>query len=171
MSPIRDLHSLWLDLTHGKPVSQELDHDSHREAVSKHGITEIGIERTGGEGLGPGFLAIIQADGMVFYEGRYGVPLIGEYKGVAAYGRFDGLAELAEEIQFFNLPDGYYYPMTCCPFVYIYVKKGDRQKVIQNYAGAGPRVLWAFEQLIDDVIKETLERSIPCLPRKGLSRR
>jgi hypothetical protein len=162
MNTIRNLHDLWLALTQGNPVLKECD---ERPEDGSHGITEIGIERTAGESTGGVYRAIIQFDGNVFYEGLYGVPHIGEHKGKIYPCSFDQLAMCAEEIQFFNLEDGYFYPVTCCPFVYTYVKKGDKQKVVQNYAGAGPRVLWAFEQLIDEALRNTKwERSVIPLP-------
>ncbi len=120
MDRIIDFHKLWLELAQGKPVSKlmVMGHDSKETYASKYGITEIGIERTGGEGPGEVYRAVIQADGMVFYEGRYGVPCIGEYEGKIDPFRFSNLAAFVEEIRFFDLMDGYSYSMLCCSFVY-----------------------------------------------------
>jgi hypothetical protein len=157
---MRNLGDLYIELVKDEKNSKERMpiYDvcgSWDEAISKLGISEIGVQRTECDGTCPIYVAIIQSDGTVFYEGRDYVPRIGEYKGKIDSASFGRLAEFAEEIQFFNLEDSYYHLITDSAGVYTYVKKGDRQKVVHNYADAGPRVLWAFEKLIDEALRWT----------------
>lgn len=52
------------------------------------------------------------------------------------------------------MEDTYSCPVTDFPNVYTMVKMRGKQKVVKNYANAGPSKLWAIEQLIDKLLLE-----------------
>jgi hypothetical protein len=123
---------------------------------SKHGIAEIGLERTRCLTNCPAYTVIINADGTFRYTGEYGVERIGEYTGRVSIGKLNQVMSFINESLFMGFEDTYSANFLDAPTTYVMVKKGNETKVIENYANSGPATLWAIEQLIDDLL-ETAE--------------
>jgi hypothetical protein len=124
--------------------------------LSKHGIAEIGLERTRCLTNCPAYTVIINADGTFRYTGEYGVERIGEYTGRVSVGKLNQVMSFINESLFMGFEDTYSASFLDAPTTYVMVKKGNQTKVIENYANSGPATLWAIEQLIDDLL-ETAE--------------
>jgi hypothetical protein len=51
-----------------------------------------------------------------------------------------------------DLADAYTIAVTDNPTVYTTVVMNGQRKIISNYANAGPKTLWAIEELIDHLL-------------------
>jgi hypothetical protein len=81
---------------------------SHEEVRStNHGITEIGIERTGCFGSCPRYTFIVKSDGTFRYKGFEYVERKGEFSGTIPVGYFHQLAQFVKDSDFMELEDGY----------------------------------------------------------------
>jgi Domain of unknown function (DUF6438) len=123
---------------------------------SKHGIAEIGLERTRCYANCPAYTVIIKADGTFRYTGEYGVERMGEHTGTVSVGSLNQVMSFINESLFFGFEDSYSANFLDAATTYIMAKKGNETKVIENYANSGPATLWAIEQLIDGLL-ETAE--------------
>lgn len=147
-------------------------------ASTNHGITEIGIERSGCYGDCPIYTFIAKNDGTVRYKGekyvertvprtvtgilkhsRYnGVQYVertGEFTGTIPVWYFHRLAEFIKDLAYTELQDDYTRLVSDNSTTYTMVVMNGKRKTVSNYANAGPTKLWAIEQLIDDLMAET----------------
>ena len=126
---------------------------SHDEVAStNHGITEIGIERSGCFGTCPIYTFIIKSDGTFRYKGIEYVERKGEFVGTIPVWYFHRLAQFIRDSGYMELEDTYTRMVTDNPTTYTMVVMNGKRKTISNYANAGPTKLWAIEQLIDDLM-------------------
>src|SRR5262245_9818082 len=110
---------------------------SHAEADStKHGITEIGIERTGCFGTCPIYTFIIKSDGTFRYNGFAYVERQGEYSGTISLWHFHRLAQFIKDSGYMELEDGYTRAVTDSPTTYTMVVMNGKRKTVSNYAEA-----------------------------------
>jgi Domain of unknown function (DUF6438) len=123
---------------------------------SKHGIDEIGLERTRCLTNCPAYTVIINADGTFRYTGEYGVEHMGEHTGTVSVGELNQVMSFIAESLFSGFEDTYSANFLDAPTTYVMVKTGNETKVIENYGNTGPATLWAIEQLIDNLL-ETAE--------------
>jgi hypothetical protein len=119
---------------------------------TNHGITEIGIERTGCFGSCPAYTFIIKSDGTFRYKGEKYAQRQGEFTGTVPAGEFDHLAQFIKDAGFMQLSDTYERAITDSSTVYTMIVMSGQRKVISDYAQAGPSKLWAIERLIDDLL-------------------
>src|SRR5678815_4416854 len=128
---------------------------SHDEVAStNHGITEIGIERSGCFGTCPIYTFIVKSDGTLRYKGTKHVEREGEFAGTIPVWYFHHLAQFVRDSGYTELEDGYRQGVTDTdhPTTYTMVVMNGKRKTVSNYANAGPTKLWAIEQLIDDLM-------------------
>ena len=121
-------------------------------ASTNHGITEIGIERTGCYGTCPSYTFIVKSDGTFRYKGLDHVERKGEFSGRISVWSFHQLAQFIRDSSYLELEDGYTGMDTDNPTTYTMVVMNGKRKTVSNYANAGPTKLWAIEQLIDDLM-------------------
>lgn len=119
-------------------------------------ITTIGIERTRCLTDCPAYTFIVQADGTFRYTGEYGVERLGEYTGTVEKGTLNQVLRFIDESDFMSFDSSYTTPFLDNATTYTLVTKQGEQKVIENYANAGPATLWAIEELIAGLL-ETAE--------------
>jgi hypothetical protein len=126
---------------------------SHDEVAStNHGITEIGIERTGCYGTCPSYTFIVKSDGTFRYKGVKFVEHEGEFTGKIPFWRFHELAQFIKDSGYMELEDYYARGITDNPTTYTMVVMNGKRKTVRNYANAAPSKLWAIEHLIDGLM-------------------
>lgn len=150
---IAELHQKWIrprntDSSKQKERFETLDQP-------KHGVTEIGIERTACHGSCPVYTFVLKADGKVRYVGEEHVRRKGTHTGRISTGQFNRLAEFAAESGYMNLESVYDLP-TVADFhtTYTTVVLADKRKLVKNYGDLGPTKLWVFQQAIDSLLAE-----------------
>jgi hypothetical protein len=132
---------------------------------TNHGITEIGIERTGSVRGGPIFTFIVKSDGTFRYMGEKEVERTGEYTGTFPVGHFHQLAQFIRDSGYMGFENEYRREVTDRATTYTMVVMDGQRKVIRNYANTGPTALWAVENLIDDLMaKSTWKDGLPLAP-------
>jgi len=131
-------------------------------AVTGHAQTEISaisLERTSCYGTCPSYKVIAYRDGRIHYEGKDYVTTKGKRISAISPRQFAILTKKIEEIGFFSLnneyssitdPDGSITVVTDQPTYITTVTKGAVTKKVENYYG-GPKRLYEFEQLIDEI--------------------
>jgi len=128
---------------------------SHEEVEStKHGITEIGVERTICFGTCPAYTFIVKSDGTFRYKGEEHAKRKGEFTGRIELWDFHRLAQFIKDSGYMNLENDYFRAVTDNPTTFTTVVLEGRRKIVRNYADAGPTKLWAIEQLIDDLMNK-----------------
>ncbi|MGL4610249.1 MAG: DUF6438 domain-containing protein [Trueperaceae bacterium] len=120
---------------------------------SKHGISEVGLERSRCLTDCPAYTVILNADGTFRYTGEYGVERMGEHTGTISVGELNQVFSFINESLFMGFEDTYSADFLDAPTTYIMIKKGKDLKIIENYANTGPATLWAIEQLIDGLLE------------------
>jgi Domain of unknown function (DUF6438) len=120
---------------------------------SKHGIDEIGLERTRCLTNCPAYTVIIKADGTFRYKGEYGVERMGEHTGQVEVGQLNQVMSFISESLFSGFEDTYSANFLDAPTTYVMMKTGNETTVIENYANSGPATLWAIETLMDDLLE------------------
>ena len=129
---------------------------SRRDSVvsTNHGITELGIERTLCFGTCPAYTFIVKSDGTFRYVGEKYAQRQGAFTGTIPTYSFHRLARFIKDSGYMELSDTYDRQITDNPTVFTMVVMDGKQKVVSDYAGAGPSKLWAIEKLIDDLMVE-----------------
>lgn len=122
--------------------------------VVNHGVTEIGIERTGCFGTCPAYTFVITSTGKCRYEGGAHAKIEGKKTGSVSMVQFHRLAEFLRDLQFFALKDEYSASITDAASTFTTAVIGGKRKTIHDYAGLGPARLWAIEQLLDGMLTE-----------------
>jgi hypothetical protein len=123
---------------------------------TSHGISEIGIERTGCFGTCPEYTFIARSDGTFRYKGVDCVERKGEFTGRISLSFFHQLAQFIRDSGYLDLEPGYALPITDHPSVCTMVVMNGKRKTVRNYANAGPTKLWAIEELIDDMMRRAI---------------
>ena len=146
---IQEYHSKHANRDASKPrrLTKEVEGD-------KHGVTEIGIERTPCFGTCPAYTFIARSDGSFTYSGDSNVKRKGKFTGKVSEYQFNQLARFIRESGYMELDDEYFTMVTDHPTVYTLVVMNDKKKTVSNYANAGPAKLWAIEQLIDKMMDD-----------------
>ena len=116
-------------------------------------ISEIGIERTRCLVNCPAYTLIIQKDGTFRYTGEYGVERLGEHTGMVDKGTLNQVLQFVDESNFMDFQNSYTTPFLDSATTYTLVTKKGEQKVVENYANAGPATLWAIETLIAGLLE------------------
>lgn len=142
-----EIHDLYLK-SGGLPYDM-VPTDPSRGAITDHGITEIGIERTVCFFACPDYTFIARSDGTFRYLGRDHVDHIGLRTGTIPVAEFNGLAQFIKESGYMELSGRYVGGFTDQPTTYSMVIMDGQRKIIMNYGNAGPTKLWAIEELID----------------------
>jgi len=124
---------------------------SSSESLRVLGISEIAIERTPCYGLCATYTLRFYADGSVTYDGQANVKAVGRRQGRIDIREFARLAQLANDIGYFDLSDNYDCLVTDNPTVYTSVVHDGVRKTIRHYAveRTGPPRLEAFELMVD----------------------
>jgi hypothetical protein len=139
------------DLYHSSGGGVVRQTESFGDAMGQ-GITEIGIERTACFGWCPVYTFIVKNDGTFRYSGEDYVERKGSFAGTVPKYDFNMLAQFIRESGYMDLADGYTNPVTDNPTVYTMVRMNGRRKIVSSYANAGPKELWAIEELIDHLL-------------------
>lgn len=121
-------------------------------SLNNNPISKIGIERTFCYGTCPAYQLIVHRSGKVSYTGYGHVKRQGEHSGSIPSYHLRSLFAYINESDFFNLKNSYSYPITDNSSTYTLVVKAGREKIIKNYANAGPLTLWSIEQHIDSLL-------------------
>ena len=122
--------------------------------VLNHGVTEIGIERTGCFGTCPAYTFVITSAGKCRYEGGAHAKIEGKKTGSVSMIQYHRLAEFLRDMQFFALKDEYSASITDAASTFTTAVIAGKRKTIHNYAGLGPARLWAIEELLDGMLTE-----------------
>ena len=135
-----------------KPGDPEKSRSHAEVASTNHGIAEIGIERTGCYGTCPAYTFIVKRDGTFRYQGGKYAERQGEFYGTVPVRDFHQLAQFIKDSGYMSLEDTYARMVTDNSTTYTMVVMDGKQKVIKNYADAGPTKLWAIQQLMDNLM-------------------
>jgi hypothetical protein len=119
---------------------------------TNHGITEIGIERTGCFGSCPSYTFVVNSEGSFRYSGGEYAKRVGKFTGTISIGEFHELARFIRDSDYMKLENEYRTGVTDSATTFTMVVMNGRKKIISNYAESGPTKLWAIEHLIDDLM-------------------
>lgn len=148
---IADLHQKWV-----RPKAADTSTQKVRfEALSnpKHGVTEIGLERTACHGTCPIYTVIFKSDGTFRYVGDAHVARKGKHTGRISPDQFNQLSEYLLESGFLNLDATYDLPQIAdFPTTYTMAVVDTKRKLVKNYGDLGPVKLWALQQSIDSLL-------------------
>lgn len=144
---IEQLYRKWVRPKDGDTAAQQKRFEQLGEP--RHGITEIGLERSACFGDCPVYSVIIKSDGTFRYVGEGNVARKGTHTGEISTWDFNQLAEFIVESGYMNLESNYDVPITDLPAAYTTVVLNGKRKLIRNYGGLGPVRLWMLEQAID----------------------
>jgi hypothetical protein len=126
---------------------------SHDEVSSdKHGITQIGLERTLCYGSCPAYSVIINSDGSFIYNGYDFVGKIGTFTGTVSKWKLRTLLQFIKDTNIVFFQNSYFRAITDKSTAYTMIQMKGRTKIIRNYANSGPTTLWAIEELIDKLL-------------------
>jgi hypothetical protein len=126
---------------------------SHDEVNStNHGITEIGIERSGSVWGGPIYTFVARSDGTFRYKGDKDVERTGEISGSIPVWQFHQLAKFIRDSGYMEFEESYTRIVADNRTTYTMVLMNGKRKTVSNYANAGPIKLWAIEELIDELM-------------------
>lgn len=118
----------------------------------RHGVTEIGMERTPCFGTCPAYSVIIKADGTFRYEGIAHVKRKGKHTGRISATEFNQLADFLVASGYAKLHPNYEVNVTDMPTTYTTAVIKKQRKVVKNYGDCGPVQLWALQAAIDGVL-------------------
>ena len=124
------------------------------EPEQARGITEISLRRTMCYGPCPVDQVVLRSDGTATYTGTSDVARLGTYEGKFSRWQFKRLAELLESRDFFKMRGRYLEPVPDQASVITRAVRGGKEKVVDNYAGAGPIELWGIKMAIRGVVAE-----------------
>ena len=142
-----------LYLAPGGPAKDVQQIDSLPFLHTDHGITEIGIERTGCFGTCPIYTLVVKNDGSFRYVGKANVEHMGAHTGRIRDGAFDWLAQFIKDSRYMGLKDGYVRQVTDLATTYTMVTMKGQSKIVRDYGAAGPSSLLVTEVLIDRLLE------------------
>jgi hypothetical protein len=120
--------------------------------ITNHGVTLVGIEHTVCFGTCPAYTFIVKNDGTFRYKGEKYAERQGDFTGTVPACEFHRLAQFIKDSGYMQLSNTYERGITDQSSVLTMVVMNGRQKIISDYAAAGPPRLWAVEQLIDGLL-------------------
>ncbi len=121
---------------------------------TNHGITEIGIERTGCFGSCPVYTCIVRSDGFVRYTCVAHVKRLGNWEARLDPYIFHRTANFIVISGYLGMRDEFTVAITDGDTVYTMITRGKQRKVFSNYANSGPDKLWVLQRLIDGMVSE-----------------
>ena len=122
----------------------------------RHGVLQVGLERTACFGECPVYTAVIHATGLVEYQGDWHVDRLGEHRGRVSLYDFRCLAQFIQGTDFREMETSYDFSdcvVSDCASAYVMVVTEGRRKVVSNHGNAGPPAPWAIAELIDSVMR------------------
>jgi len=134
-----------------KPDGNKQSTSQPRSDITKHGITELGLERTVTRGLNPAYTFIVTNDGKVRFFGEANAFKKGTHTGSVSVHQFNRLAQFVSDMDFAGLDDTYFYAKDVRAYFTTAVINGTR-KTVYNQDGYGPSKLWAIQELMDDMM-------------------
>lgn len=149
---IADLHRKWVKPKALDPVPLLARFERFNEP--RHGVTEIGLERTLCFGTCPAYVVILKSDGTFSYTGEENVRRKGTHTGKFSEWSFNQLAEYLVDIGYMDLESNYEVPVTDLPTAYTTAVINGKRKIIRNYGDVGPTRLWALQQAVDGILSE-----------------
>lgn len=149
---IVDLHRKWVKPKEVDPAP--LIARFERFDAPRHGVTEIGLERTLCLGTCPAYVVILRSDGTFTYTGEEHAKRQGKHTGKISEWSFNQLAEYLVESGYMDLESNYEVPITDFPTAYTTAVVNGKRKIIRNYGDVGPSKLWVLQQAIDGVLSE-----------------
>ncbi len=149
---IADLHRKWVKPKEVDPAP--LVARFERLDSPRHGVTEIGLERTLCLGTCPAYVVILRSDGTFSYTGEDYVKRKGKHTGRVSEWSFNQLAEYLVESGYMDMESNYEIPITDLPTTYTTAVVNGKRKLVRNCGDVGPAKLWALQQAIDGVLCE-----------------
>ncbi len=149
---IEDLYKKWVRPKNTNEAPQQARFERLQEP--KHGVTEIGLERTVCYGECPVYSVVLKSDGSVRYTGTENVARKGTHVGEVSLFEFNQLAEFLVEAGYMTLDTEFPLAVSDMPSAYTTAVVNGKRKVVHNYGGLGPVKLWALEQAIDAVVQQ-----------------
>jgi hypothetical protein len=155
--PLRVLHAK----LHGLPT-EAIDYQAaynnrvlfDTRGPSKPANDEIRFERAGCLGTCASDSLRLLPGGKAYYWGGEHAPKQGCHTADVPEEAFLVLSELVDEIGFWEMKDTYAVLDTDQASTYTAVRRGEKTKVIWNYACSGPVELWLFEQFLQQMTAE-----------------
>lgn len=147
---IEELYKKWVRPKNQNEAPQQARFERLQEP--KHGVTEIGLERTVCYGDCPVYSVVLKSDGSVRYVGTENVARRGTHTGEISTEDFNQLADYLIESGYQALETEYPLAVSDMPSAYTTAVINGKRKVIHNYGGVGPVKLWVLEQAIDAVV-------------------
>ena len=114
-------------------------------------VSVISLERTACFGTCPVYKIEIFNNGNAIYNGKRFVEKKGMFNFKLSKKEIKNIFKMADKINFINLKNEYYKPISDLPTSYIKIKS----KKIKNYSGA-PKKLYDLENYIDSICKRKL---------------
>lgn len=149
---IEDLYKKWVRPKNENTAPQQARFNQLQ--APKHGVTEIGLERTACFGECPVYSVVLKPDGSVRYVGTEHVARIGTHVGEINPEDFHRLSEFLIESDYASLETEFPLAVTDLPSAYTTAVINGKRKVIHHYGGYGPVKLWMLEQAIDSVVAQ-----------------
>ena len=149
---VEELYKKWVRPKNVNAAPQQARFERLQGADPKHGVTEIGLERTVCYGDCPVYSLVLKPDGSVRYVGTEHVARRGTHVGEINPEDFHQLAEYLVESGYASLETEYPLPVSDLPSTYTTAVINGKRKVIHHYGGYGPVKLWVLEQAIDAVV-------------------
>lgn len=149
---VEELYKKWVRPKNVNSAPQQTRFERLQDAAPKHGVTEIGLERTVCYGTCPVYSVYLKPDGSVRYVGTEHVARLGTHVGEINPEDFHQLAEYLVESGYASLETEYPLPVSDLPSTYTTAVINGKRKVIHHYGGYGPVKLWVLEQAIDAVV-------------------
>lgn len=121
----------------------------------RHGVTEIGLERTACHGTCPVYTVVLKSDGTFRYLGEENVLRKGKHSGRISTYQFNRLAEFVIESGYLDMQSDYDLPSVLdFPSTFTTAVVNGKRKLVRNYGDLGPVKLWALQQSIDSLLTE-----------------
>jgi len=149
---IADLHSKWVRPKEVDPAP--LMARFERFDAPRHGVTEIGLERTACFGTCPVYTVVLRSDGTFRYTGEDNVTRKGNRTGKISEWSYNQLAEYLLESGYMEMESNYEIPVADLSATYTTATVNGKRKIIRNLGDVGPSKLWALQRAIDGVLTE-----------------
>ncbi len=149
---VEELYKKWVRPKNMNIGPQQARFERLQGEDPKHGVTEVGLERTVCYGECPVYSVTLKPDGSVRYVGTEHVTRRGTHVGEINPEDFHQLAEYLVESGYDSLETEYPLPVSDLPSTYTTAVINGKRKVIHHYGGYGPVKLWVLEQAIDAVV-------------------
>jgi len=149
---IADLHSKWVRPKQVDPAP--LMARFERFDAPRHGVTEIGLERSACNGSCPVYTIVLRSDGTFRYTGEENVTRKGNRTGKISEWSYNQLAEFLVESGYMEMESNYEIPVADLSAAYTTATVNGKRKIIRNLGDVGPSKLWALQRAIHGVLTE-----------------